>query len=143
MLIMGATQLAIGLTSLFPVMVVSCVIFGACDGIYVPALFVGVKDVVGATNYSRGNGITLLAMGIAGIIGTQAGGWIFDSTGSFQIIFYLAAICSLVSAVMFCATAARVRKKPWTRCKMVEMLAYREKTRQEESRFRETDERLV
>ncbi|XP_006815195.1 monocarboxylate transporter 11-like [Saccoglossus kowalevskii] len=111
LLIMGAAQLSIALISIFPAMVVSCVLLGACDGIYIPALFVGMKDIVGATNYSRGNGIALLAMGIAGIIGTQAGGWIFDSTGSFQIIFYLAAICSLVSAVLFCATAARVRKQ--------------------------------
>ncbi|XP_006820679.1 monocarboxylate transporter 12-like [Saccoglossus kowalevskii] len=108
MLTMGAAQVTIASITVFPVLIASCILIGVSDGVYFPLLFTSMKELVGATNYSLGNGITLLSVGIAGIVSSQAGGLIYDTTGSFKIVFYLAAILNLISALLFCVIAVRV-----------------------------------
>ncbi|XP_006814505.1 monocarboxylate transporter 12-like [Saccoglossus kowalevskii] len=109
MLTMGIAQLTIALTTMFPVLIVACVLVGACDGIYFPVYFVCMKVMVGVTNYSHANSMTLLAIGLAGILGSQSGGWIYDNTGSFKIVFYLCVVCNLVAALLYGIVAFRQR----------------------------------
>ncbi|XP_006812613.1 monocarboxylate transporter 12-like [Saccoglossus kowalevskii] len=73
-LMLGVSQLTMAVATTFPVMVVSCVLCGICNGVYSPSLYMSINEMVGATNFSRGNGIIVLYFGVAGIIGSQTGG---------------------------------------------------------------------
>nr|XP_006820681.1 PREDICTED: monocarboxylate transporter 12-like [Saccoglossus kowalevskii] len=73
MLTTGIAQLTIASTTMFPVLIVACVFIGACDGIYFPLHYVCMKIMVGVTNYSLANSMTLLVIGIAGVLGSQFG----------------------------------------------------------------------
>ena len=68
------------------------VIFGVGIGAFGTLLPVVTRDIFGTANFSTFFGFTAISFAVGNAIGAPLAGFMFDATGSYQIVFVIVAI---------------------------------------------------
>lgn len=83
-----------------PVLFVALLLLGIAFGANFVLYAGAISQVFGLSNFSRLYPICFLAYGIAGLIAPGVGGWIVDTTGSYEIALYLCIVLVSLACVL-------------------------------------------
>jgi len=81
--------------------------FGLGMGLTAPGITAGAADLFHGRHFGMVNGLMLMGMGFAGIIGPWLGGYIFDITGSYTIAFIIVIAAYMTACLSIWLAAPR------------------------------------
>ncbi|MCE5262643.1 MAG: MFS transporter [Deltaproteobacteria bacterium] len=81
--------------------------FGYAGGLFSATIFAGAADIFHGKQFGTASGMILTGMGLGGAIGPWLGGYLYDTTGSYDIAFILCLVCIVLSSVSFWIAAPR------------------------------------
>jgi MFS family permease len=81
--------------------------FGFGAGIYSPAIFAAAADLFHGRDFGTVSALLLTGMGVGGFIGPWLGGYIHDTTGSYDNAFLLCIVCFIAACAACWVSAPR------------------------------------
>jgi MFS family permease len=81
--------------------------FGFGAGLYAPTSFAGMADIFHGRRFGEISGLLLTGMGLGGAIGPWLGGYIYDTSNSYNSAFILCIVCVCFSCLAFWIAAPR------------------------------------
>jgi MFS family permease len=81
--------------------------FGYGAGLYTAIIFAGAADIFYGKHFGLASGILLTGMGLGGAIGPWLGGYLYDTTGSYDNAFILCMACIVLASVSYWIAAPR------------------------------------
>ena len=85
--------------------------FGYGAGLYGGTVFAGAADMFHGRHYGTIGGMLLTGMGLGGAIGPWLGGYLYDTSGSYDSAFRLCMVCIALAAISFWVAAPRNTSK--------------------------------
>jgi MFS family permease len=89
--------------------------FGYAGGLFSATIFAGAADIFYGKHFGTASGMMLAGMGLGGAIGPWLGGYLYDTTGSYDIAIILSMACVVFSSVSFWIAAPRNADKLYAR----------------------------
>jgi sugar phosphate permease len=86
--------------------------FGYGAGLSSAVLFAGAADIFCGKHFGTASGMLLTGLGLGGAIGPWLGGYIYDTTGSYDNAFILCMACIVLAAISYWIAAPRKAAKP-------------------------------
>jgi MFS family permease len=81
--------------------------FGYGSGLYTAIIFAGAADIFYGEHFGTASGLLLTGMGLGGAIGPWLGGYLYDTTGSYDGAFILCMACIVLASVSYWIAAPR------------------------------------
>lgn len=81
--------------------------FGYGAGLYSAVIFAGAADIFCGTHFGTASGMLLTGMGLGGAIGPWLGGYLYDTTGTYDNAFILCMACIALATASFWMAAPR------------------------------------
>jgi MFS family permease len=81
--------------------------FGYGTGLFSSILFAGAADIFYGKHFGTASGILLTGMGLGGSIGPWLGGYVYDTTGSYNSAFILCMACIILASASYWIAAPR------------------------------------
>jgi MFS family permease len=81
--------------------------FGYGAGLYTALIFAGTADIFYGKHFGTASGMLLTGFGLGGAIGPWIGGYIYDTTGSYENAFILCIACIVLGSVSYWIAAPR------------------------------------
>lgn len=104
--------------TVYPALVVFCLVFGLCCAAYVSLTSIILCDLLGLHKLSSAFGLLTLARGIAGVVGPPLAGMLYQATGNYDASFYFGGGMFFIGAVMHltlhlpCVKRCHVKDEP-------------------------------
>ncbi|CAC5426294.1 unnamed protein product [Mytilus coruscus] len=76
--------------------------FGSCTAAFLALRSIVVVELFGLHRLTSTFGLLILFQGVASVIGSPLAGWIIDSTGSVNAVYYMAGACLAMAGVLGC-----------------------------------------
>ncbi|XP_071176744.1 monocarboxylate transporter 14-like [Mytilus edulis] len=76
--------------------------FGSCTAAFLALRSIVVVELFGLHRLTSTFGLLILFQGVASVIGSPLAGWIIDSTGSVNAVYYMAGACLATAGVLGC-----------------------------------------
>jgi MFS family permease len=86
---------------------VYAIAFGFGAGLSTAILFAGAADIFSGKHFGTASGILLAGMGTGGAIGPWLGGYLYDTTGSYDTALILCMVCIVLASVCYWIAAPR------------------------------------
>ncbi|XP_078000929.1 monocarboxylate transporter 12-like [Glandiceps talaboti] len=97
-----------GLAGTFETMTIYCVMLGLTSGTFLPVVPVAITEFLGTQSLGAAYPLVNVFMGIGGVMGPPAAGWLYDVTDSYDVPFY-------VSGGLFISTVVTLFMEPCLR----------------------------
>lgn len=76
------------------------ILFGFCNGLVGPVLSAIPADIFQGRNFGGINGLLMLGFGVGGALGPWLGGFLFDISGTYTLVFYMALFSFLLASLL-------------------------------------------
>ncbi len=109
---MAAVVAVIPFSSEYMVIVLLAGLLGLAASVLLPLYMALIADLVGSASFASANGMASLMLAIAGAIAMRMSGEIYDSSGSYDGLFFILAASFLIAAVLMFGLSRYARAKP-------------------------------
>lgn len=100
LLVAGVATCLVPLMKGYIVLVIYCVIFGACMAAYIALRSITLTELYGIHRLSNAFGLLLLFQGVASLVGSPIAGIIYDKTQSYAVSFISSGIMMIVAGLI-------------------------------------------
>lgn len=126
MVVAGVATTIIPFLTKFSSFLIFCFIFGFTISANYCLTTIIIVDLLGVEQLTNAYGFVTLSEGIANLVGVPLGGWLTDSTGNYDLAFYLSGVGVVVSGLVMCFMPCLKRFDPLVRKKEEKEMAERE-----------------
>jgi len=112
LLSMAAIVVVIPIPDSYVAIVVLAGMLGLAGSVMLPLYLALLADYVGSASFASANGMASLMLAFSGAIAMRLSGEIYDSTGSYDGLFFILAACFTMAALLMLALSRLSRAKP-------------------------------